>query len=153
MTSPRAAACVWPSLGYRNAPHMIEWLVRTFGLSKDLVVAAADGEIAHSELGWRGAVINVVSYTDGEDTLTTLRGKAGLYLVVDNPDAHHDRARAAGATIVRPLTDHEYGWRGYSLVIRKVIHGVSALTQVSTRPGQYARGAPHPERQPKDQHP
>ena len=52
MTSPRAAACVWPSLGYRNAPHMIEWLVRAFGLTEDLVVAGADGEIAHSELGW-----------------------------------------------------------------------------------------------------
>jgi uncharacterized glyoxalase superfamily protein PhnB len=112
VTSPSATASVWPSLGYRNAPHMIEWLVRAFGLSKDLVVAGTDGEIAHSELGWRGAVINVVSYTDGEDTLTTLPGKAGLYLVVEDPAAHHDRARTAGATIVQPLTDHEYGSRG-----------------------------------------
>jgi uncharacterized glyoxalase superfamily protein PhnB len=114
MTNPNATACAWPSLGYRNAPHMIEWLVEAFGLTKDLVVAGADGEVAHSELGWRGAVINVVSYTDGEDTLTTVPGKAGLYLVVDDPDAHHDHARAAGATIVRPLTDHDYGSRGYT---------------------------------------
>jgi uncharacterized glyoxalase superfamily protein PhnB len=93
---------------------MIAWLVDAFGLSKDLVVPGPDGEIAHAELGWRGGVINVVSYRDGENTLTTVPGKAGLYLVVDDPDAHHDRAKAAGATIVRPLTDHDYGSRGYT---------------------------------------
>ena len=64
----------------------------------------------HSELGWRGAVINVVLYRDGEDTLATLPGKAGLYLVVDGPDAHHNHARAAQRS--SPLTDHDYGSRG-----------------------------------------
>ena len=35
-------------------------------------------------------------------------------MVVDDPDAHHDRARAAGATIIRELQDQDYGSRDYS---------------------------------------
>jgi uncharacterized glyoxalase superfamily protein PhnB len=109
-----ATAFVWPSLGYRDAPKVIDWLVDAFGLTKDLVVADTDGAILHSELGWRGGVINIVSYQDGEDTLTTVPGKAGIYLIVEDPDAHYKRALAAHATIVRPLTDHDYGSRGYT---------------------------------------
>ena len=100
--------------GLSDASDMIDWLVDAFGSTKNFVVPGSDGEIAHAELGWRSGVINVVSYRDGEDTLTTVPGKAGIYLVVDDPDAHHTRAQAAGATIIRPLTDHDYGSRGYS---------------------------------------
>ena len=31
--------------------------------------------------------------------------------MVDDPDAHHDRAVAAGAKVVRPLADLDYGSR------------------------------------------
>jgi uncharacterized glyoxalase superfamily protein PhnB len=37
-----------------------------------------------------------------------------LYLVVSDPDAHHARAVEAGAEVVIPLRDEEYGSRGYS---------------------------------------
>jgi uncharacterized glyoxalase superfamily protein PhnB len=37
-----------------------------------------------------------------------------IYLVVADPGAHHERARAAGAEIVRELTDEDYGSREYS---------------------------------------
>ena len=38
---------------------------------------------------------------------TTVR----LILVVPDPDALFDRAIAAGATSIRPVQDHDYGWR------------------------------------------
>ena len=41
-------------------------------------------------------------------------GPAWIYLVVDDPDAHYERAVAAGAEIVQPLTDEDYGSRGYT---------------------------------------
>jgi uncharacterized glyoxalase superfamily protein PhnB len=37
-----------------------------------------------------------------------------IYIVVANPDAHYERARTAGAEIVRELTDEDYGSREYS---------------------------------------
>jgi uncharacterized glyoxalase superfamily protein PhnB len=48
------------------------------------------------------------------------RGRAGgrntqsVYVVVEDPDAHHARAVAAGAKVVMPLEDKDYGGRGYS---------------------------------------
>ncbi len=41
-------------------------------------------------------------------------GRAVLYLAVDNVDAHHDRAVAAGAEIIYGLTDQPYGSREYA---------------------------------------
>jgi uncharacterized glyoxalase superfamily protein PhnB len=39
---------------------------------------------------------------------------SSVYLVVSDPDAHHQRATAAGAEIVIPLRDEDYGSRGYT---------------------------------------
>ena len=36
------------------------------------------------------------------------------YVVVPDADAHHARAVAAGARVVRALADEDYGGRGYS---------------------------------------
>jgi uncharacterized glyoxalase superfamily protein PhnB len=41
-------------------------------------------------------------------------GHYSVYLVVDDPDAHHERAKKAGAEIVRGLRDEDYGSRGYT---------------------------------------
>ena len=38
-----------------------------------------------------------------------------LYVVVEDPDAHHARAKEAGATIERELNDTDYGSREYSV--------------------------------------
>ena len=38
-----------------------------------------------------------------------------LYIVVADPDAHHARAVAAGAEVVRELTDTDYGSREYGV--------------------------------------
>jgi uncharacterized glyoxalase superfamily protein PhnB len=35
-------------------------------------------------------------------------------VIVEDPDAHHARAVAAGAEVVMPLEDKDYGGRGYS---------------------------------------
>jgi uncharacterized glyoxalase superfamily protein PhnB len=36
-----------------------------------------------------------------------------VYVAVDDPDAHHDQAAAAGARVIQPLTDQPYGSREY----------------------------------------
>jgi len=50
--------------------------------------------------------------TGSPDLFDTRR--AVLYLAVDNVDAHHDRASAAGAEIIYKLTDQPYGSREYA---------------------------------------
>ena len=44
-----------------------------------------------------------------------LASTVSLYVVVEDPDAHHERAVAAGASVVRPLEDMDYGSREYSV--------------------------------------
>jgi uncharacterized glyoxalase superfamily protein PhnB len=39
----------------------------------------------------------------------------GIYVYVEDVEAHHDRAKAAGADIVRPLQVTEYGSWEYSV--------------------------------------
>ena len=104
---------IWPVLLYRDPDKAISWLVEAFGLTEDTIVRDDSGTIVHAEVSWRGDIINVTSYEDGEDSPGTEPGRAGLYLVVDDPDAHHARAVAAGAEIIRPLTDQPYGSRDY----------------------------------------
>jgi uncharacterized glyoxalase superfamily protein PhnB len=41
-------------------------------------------------------------------------GGGSVYVVVDDPDGHYERAKAAGVKIRRELRDEDYGSRGYS---------------------------------------
>ena len=38
----------------------------------------------------------------------------GVYVVVDSADRLHAKATAAGAEVILPLVDHDYGGRGFS---------------------------------------
>jgi uncharacterized glyoxalase superfamily protein PhnB len=110
-----------PALRYRDAPKAIEWLCQAFGFEKHLVVPGKDGSVAHAELTLGKDMIMLGSVKDTEfDKLVALpsdiggRCTATLYVVVDDPDAHHARAQSAGARVVRELTDQDYGGRDYS---------------------------------------
>jgi uncharacterized glyoxalase superfamily protein PhnB len=50
----------------------------------------------------------------GGDPPKPLSSTVSIYVLVRDPDAHHNCARAAGATIVRELEDTPYGSREYS---------------------------------------
>ncbi|MGW5687913.1 VOC family protein [Nonomuraea sp. NPDC003754] len=53
----------------------------------------------------------------GDDIIMLGRGTPGgpgVYVAVDDPDAHHDKAVAAGAVVTMELTDQPYGSREYA---------------------------------------
>lgn len=107
---------LYPSICYQDAPAAIAWLCKAFGFTERLVVPGPDGTVMHSELSLGNAVIMVGS-PHPERGFMPLKGRREasqmLSLHVDDPDAHHARAKAAGAVITRPLQDEEYGSRGY----------------------------------------
>jgi uncharacterized glyoxalase superfamily protein PhnB len=115
-TQQTKLSSVIPCLLYRDAAAAIDWLTRAFGLAKAMVVAGADGAIEHAELTWDNGVIMLGSAptTDEPGQLSWPPGAGSIYVIVDDPDAHHERAVAAGAEIVLPLKDEEYGSRGYT---------------------------------------
>jgi uncharacterized glyoxalase superfamily protein PhnB len=101
-----------PSLRYRDARAAVDFLEKAFGFERHAVYEDDGGGIAHAEMTYRGGMVMLGEQRD--DTYGDHVGQGWLYVVVDDADAHHDRAKAAGAEIVRPLEDQEYGSRDYS---------------------------------------
>jgi uncharacterized glyoxalase superfamily protein PhnB len=114
----------WPrissALFYDDAAAAIEWLEKAFGFTTRLRVEDGAGAIVHSELELDGGVVMVASARDGKQSPRSLGGAntQALCIYVDDVDAHCERARANGASIVSEPTDKDYGeeyWadRGY----------------------------------------
>lgn len=114
-------ATVIPTLRYRDAPAAIEWLCRTFGFEKHLVVPNEDGTIAHAQLSFGNGMIMLGSVSDNEfgrmmkqpDEIGGAETQCS-YVIVSDADAIYERAKAAGAEIVMEIADQDYGGRLFS---------------------------------------
>jgi uncharacterized glyoxalase superfamily protein PhnB len=113
-----------PNLRYADALRAIAFLCDAFGFERRAVYRDEGNPdiVAHAQLVWRDRMVMVTSALDsphvraaGMNTAAEAGGATvGLYLIVDDVDAHAERARAAGADIFEPPEDKEYGGRGYS---------------------------------------
>jgi uncharacterized glyoxalase superfamily protein PhnB len=110
---------VIPALRYERAREAIDFLCSAFGFEERAVHEGKDGAIIHAELTHGGGMIMLSSASAGEwDAFVKTPSAAGAttispYVVVADADAHHARAVAAGAKILRPVQDESYGGRGY----------------------------------------
>ncbi|MCB1554745.1 MAG: VOC family protein [Xanthomonadales bacterium] len=107
---------VYPSVTYDDARVAIDWLCRAFGFTQRFIVDGAEGRVEHSELTFGAAVIMVGSPKAEFRRFSPRQlggGTQALSLYVADPDSHFETALAAGAEVVRPLQDEEYGARGY----------------------------------------
>jgi uncharacterized glyoxalase superfamily protein PhnB len=116
-------ATIIPCLRYRDAPNAIEWLCRTFGFEKQLVVPNADGTIAHAQLSFGNGMIMLGSVLEVETEFGRLIKQPDdiggfetqtAYVVVSDADEIYARAKAAGAEIVIQIKDEDYGGRDFS---------------------------------------
>ncbi|MEO1298153.1 MAG: VOC family protein [Cyanobacteria bacterium J06636_16] len=114
-------ATVMPTLRYRDAAAAIEWLCQAFGFEQHLVVPGENGAIAHVQLVFGNGMIMLGSARDDEfgglqqppssvDSVVM----QSPYIVVEDVDEHYARAISAGAKVVMPLKDEDYGGRLYS---------------------------------------
>ena len=104
-------ATIIPTFRYDDPRAAIAFLKDAFGFEEHEVYEQ-DGAVAHAELKLGDSYIMLGAQRDTDDGLAY--GGSTTYIVVDDPDAHHARAVAAGAEIVRPLTDQDYGSREYA---------------------------------------
>jgi uncharacterized glyoxalase superfamily protein PhnB len=106
---------IFPALKYQDGPAAIDWLQKAFGFERGLVVTGEDGAIAHAELRLGADHIMMGSTKSQPDPANPWdTADHGVYVCVENIDAHYARAQAAGAQIVRELADTPYGAREYS---------------------------------------
>jgi uncharacterized glyoxalase superfamily protein PhnB len=119
-----------PFLGYEDAAAAIDWLCAAFGAAEnaDARHTGSDGTIGHAELDLEGSTIflstpagYVGSRTHRESCELEYRMHDnpwvidGLFVEVEDVDAHHARAVAAGASVVRELDEPGIGYRIYTV--------------------------------------
>jgi uncharacterized glyoxalase superfamily protein PhnB len=117
-----------PFIGYEDAEAAIEWLGSAFGFVEDGSARyVEDGVITHAELDLEGATIYLSTPTDYASP-RRLRDESdlarraydnpwvidGYFVEVADVEAHHDRAVAAGAKILREPREPGIGYRVYS---------------------------------------
>jgi uncharacterized glyoxalase superfamily protein PhnB len=113
---------VIPAMRYRDAPAAIDWLCRAFGFEKQAVYPNADGTIAHAQLVFGNGMVMLGSVNNGTPYSELLRqpddiGKVETQspcLIVSDCDSVYATATAAGAEIVIPLADMDYGGRAFT---------------------------------------
>jgi len=104
---------------YRDPFAALDWLEGAFGFERSMVITDTAGRLGHAEMkfGAGNAYIMIGSeWADFVASQVTLQGKNTQTLhvhLMDGLDAHCERARAAGATIIREPADEFYGDRTY----------------------------------------
>jgi uncharacterized glyoxalase superfamily protein PhnB len=107
------APCIYPTFRCRDAAAMIDWLGRAFGFTVHARHGEAD-RVDHAELAIGSSMVMLGSARDdafGALVGDPAPGGSALYVAVADVDALFARAAAAGATIVEPPTDRDYGSR------------------------------------------
>ena len=101
---------VFPLLTYRDPNAAIDFLEQAFGFERRDVHTDDAGAVVHAELAFRGSLVMLGG---ARPEMGLDAGRGGAYLVVEDADAHRERARAAGAE-VGDVQDTDYGSRDYS---------------------------------------
>ena len=105
---------LYPILKYDDAHAAIDYLEKTFGFERLNVHDGDNGGIAHAELKFAGEVVMLGSVSEGDERFSQGAGRTSVYVVVDDPDSLHARARDAGADIIMEPTDQDYGSRDFA---------------------------------------
>jgi uncharacterized glyoxalase superfamily protein PhnB len=101
----------YPVLRYADPAAAIEFLTNAFGFTEHQVDRAPDGTIVHAELAFGNGFVMLGSASSAR---TGSGPVDAAYVAVDDPDAHHDQAKGAGAEISMDLVDQHYGSREYA---------------------------------------
>ncbi|OEJ35575.1 VOC family protein [Streptomyces subrutilus] len=106
---------ICPTLVYRDAKAAIKLLTEAFGFSQVAVYEGENGAVVHAELAYGNGVVMLGSKGTGGvfDKAMGDAGPSGVYVVVEDVDAHHRRAVEHGAEILMEPTDQDYGSRDY----------------------------------------
>ncbi len=107
-----------PYVYYEDGTAALEFLCKAFGFEERMRMERGDGSLMHAEVGYQDNVVMLGTPLDDEGKPTRLRDAAvrhsSVMCYVDDVDAHHARARAAGAKIAAALEDKPYGARQYT---------------------------------------
>jgi uncharacterized glyoxalase superfamily protein PhnB len=118
-----------PFLGYEDATAAIDWLCAAFGATEKREERQTDGAgaVMHAELELEGSTVFLSSpagyvasrrHRESCEIERSMHDNPwvidGLFVEIGDVEAHHARAEADGATIIRGLDEPGIGFRIYS---------------------------------------
>ncbi len=110
---------VYPSIFYKDCHAAMAWLERAFGFQQLMAVPGPDGEVIHGEMHFQGAIVFVGSERASEGYVSIQqkgRMEAAISIGVSDAatvDAVYQKAKAAGAEILREPHSTDYQERGF----------------------------------------
>jgi uncharacterized glyoxalase superfamily protein PhnB len=110
------------ALRYADAQAGIAFLERAFGFTRQAVYDDGAGGVAHAQLVLQGQIVMLGSARDDDYPVQSPKEvggtvTAGVYVALDDAaavDALYERARDAGAQILTPPHDQDYGSHDFS---------------------------------------
>ncbi|TVR09997.1 MAG: glyoxalase [Salinarimonadaceae bacterium] len=107
-----------PCLSYDDADAMIAWLCDNLGFAAKEVHHDDAGKVVHAEITFGDGMIMLGSRGVGQLDALLANHPGGptqaIYVVSEDVDAIHVRVAAAGAEILLPLEDKDYGGRDFT---------------------------------------
>jgi PhnB protein len=103
---PRDFRTVTPNIIVDDAENAIAFLKSALGAIEQYRLTTSNGKVAHCELKLGDSIVNLGESMDGWPA----RGLVAQ-IYVENSDALFERAVAAGATVIMPMTDMFFGSR------------------------------------------
>jgi len=107
--SPDGMPTFYPYFGYKDPTAAIKFLTEAFGFEKTAEVPGDNGTIIHAEMTFGNGTIMLGTSTHD----IPAPAEHGIYVFVDDIDAHYKHAETAGAKIVYPPESTEWGTRRY----------------------------------------
>jgi len=115
--SGRGGTSFAPVLAVVNGTTDISFYQKAFSATENFCLRNDDGSIHVAELVIDGAVFHVHEITQFSHTIPAMSGgTVNIGLFVDDVYTVFNQAIAAGATLVVPVTDYEYGYRQGELI-------------------------------------
>jgi uncharacterized glyoxalase superfamily protein PhnB len=103
---------IHPVFSYADPEKGMRFLSEAFGFTEHAVHRDPQGSIQYVEMKLGDAYLGF-GPSHGSDSPFEL-GPTAIYVALDEVDPHYERAVAAGAEIVMPPTDQDYGSRDYA---------------------------------------
>ena len=109
-----AFPAMYPYFGYKDAAAIVKWFQEAFAFEIIQVNNDADGVVMHAEMRFGNSAIMIGTSPDRVPPSNA--ADHGIYVYVEDVDAHYQRASAAGAQIVYPPEDTGWGTRRYRVL-------------------------------------
>jgi uncharacterized glyoxalase superfamily protein PhnB len=108
---------ITPYLLYEDVDAALSFLAKAFGFKEVLRYTGEEGYVNHAEMRLGDGKIYLGDPGEQYRNPKKLGNETvGIYVLVEDVDAHFERAKAAGADIREEPTDQEYGERRYAAV-------------------------------------